>query len=90
MASPWVSAFRRAERTVAQPLERWVQSELAVDALIYVTGLQNDLRRQAGRAMTAYLHLWNLPSLTDVRRLSRQMAYLERRVREQDRKAVDG
>ena len=40
--------------------------------------------------MTAYLHLWNLPSLTDVRRLSRQMAYLERRVREQDRKAADG
>jgi hypothetical protein len=89
MAAPWVTVFRRVERTVAAPLERWVQSDPAVDALIRLVGLQTEARRQTERAIAAYLHLFNVPALTDVRRLSQQMAYLERRVRELGRE-TDG
>ena len=85
MASPPMRAFRRAERTVAQPLERFVVSATAVDAIVRLAGLQAGVQRRADRAMTAYLHLWHLPSLTDVRRLSQQVSQLERRVRELSR-----
>jgi hypothetical protein len=89
MAALWVRGFRRVERAVARPLEQWAQSDTAIDGLIRLVGLQNEGRRQAERAIAAYLHLWNLPALTDVRRLSQQMAYLERRVRELSRE-TDG
>jgi hypothetical protein len=80
-----VQAFRSAERRVARPLERFVESPVAVDAIVRLAGLQATAQRHAERALTAYLHLWHLPSLTDVRKLSRQMSQLERRVRELSR-----
>jgi hypothetical protein len=85
MASLPMRAFRRAERTVARPLERLVVRPAAVEGIVRLTGLQADAQRRAERALTAYLHLWHLPSLTDVRRLSQQMSQLDRRVRELSR-----
>jgi hypothetical protein len=85
MASVPMRAFRRAERTVARPLERLVVTPTAVDAIIRLAGLQAGVQRRAERALTAYLHVWHLPSLTDVRRLSQQMSQLDRRVRELSR-----
>jgi hypothetical protein len=85
MASRPLQVFRRAERRVARPLERFVESEAAVDTVVRLAGLQAAAQRRAERAVTAYLHLWHLPSLTDVRRLSQQMSQLDRRVRELSR-----
>jgi hypothetical protein len=85
MASRPLQVFRSAERRVARPLERFVESPVAVDAIVRVAGLQAAAQRRAERALTAYLHLWHLPSLTDVRRLSQQMSQLDRRVRELSR-----
>jgi hypothetical protein len=85
MAALWVKGFRRVERAVAGPLEEWVQRDTAIDAMIRLVALRGDVQRQVERALTAYLHLWHAPSLTDVRRLSQQLAYLDRRVRELSR-----
>jgi hypothetical protein len=85
MASVPMRAFRRAERTVARPLERFVVSPTGVDTIVRMAAVQAGVQRRAERALTAYLHLWHLPSLTDVRRLSQQMSQLERRVRELNR-----
>jgi hypothetical protein len=85
MAAPWVTAFRRVEGVVAKPLERFAQSEPAIDAMIRLLAFQGDARRLAERTLSAYLHALNIPALTDIRRLSRQMALLERRVRELSR-----
>jgi hypothetical protein len=89
MAAPWVTAFRRVEGVVAKPLERFVQSDPAIEAMIRMLALQGDARRLAERTLSAYLHALNIPALTDIRRLSQQMAHLERRVRELSRE-VDG
>jgi hypothetical protein len=89
MASPWVSAFRQVEGVVAKPLERFVQSDPAIDAMVRLLALQNDARRAAERTLGASLHVFNIPALTDIRRLSQQVAHLERRVRELSRE-VDG
>jgi hypothetical protein len=89
VASVWMPAFRHVERTVARPLERLAESSAAIDGLIRVTALQGELQRRAERMLEASLHLLNIPSLTDVRRLSQQMAHVERRVRELSRAPVD-
>jgi hypothetical protein len=89
MAGTPARAFRRVERRVARPLERLVESEGAIDAIVRLAGVQAGVQRRAERAITAYLHLWHLPSLTDIRRLSQQMSYLERRVRELSREAAE-
>lgn len=90
MASPLVRVFRRAERVVGRPLERAVQSDAAIDGMIRMAALQGDVQRRLERAQRAYLHVFNLPALSDLRRLSQQMAYLERRVRELSREDGDG
>ena len=82
MAALWVTGFRRVERAVAGPLERWVQSETAIDALVRAAVVQNEVQRQIERGLRSSLHLLNLPSLTDVRQIAQQMSYLDRQVRE--------
>jgi hypothetical protein len=89
MASVPMRAFRRAERTVAQPLERFVVSATAVDAIVRLAAVQAGVQRRAERALTAYLHVWHMPSLTDVRALSQQMSQLERRIRELSREEAN-
>jgi hypothetical protein len=85
MASPWLRAFKRVERTIGDPLERVAESPAAIEAMIRSSGLRRDVELRAERVLRFYLHLFNLPALSDVRRLSQQVAYLERRVRELSR-----
>jgi hypothetical protein len=89
MAALWVQGFRRVERTVAGPLERWVQSETAIDALVRAAALQVGVQRQIERGLRTSLHLLNLPALTDVRRIAQQMSYLDRQLRELGRETED-
>ena len=85
MASPWMKAFRRVERGVGRPLEEWVRSDATIAALIRLLELQRGAQRRTERVLRAYLHLWNLPALSDVRALSRQLAQMDRRLRELSR-----
>lgn len=85
MASPWLQAFKRVERAVGDPLERIAESPAAIEAMIRTSGLRRDVELRAERVLRSSLHLLNMPALSDVRRLSQQVAYLERRVRELSR-----
>jgi len=87
MASLWLQAFKRAERAVGDPLERIAQSPAAIEAMIRTAALRRDVELRAERVLRFYLHLFNLPALSDVRRLSQQVAHLERRVRKLSREA---
>jgi hypothetical protein len=89
MPSAPARAFRRAERAVAAPLERVVESDPGVDVIVRLTALRSRIERDVGRALSAGLHLWQLPSVGDVRRLSQQVAVLERRVRELSREDAE-
>lgn len=73
--------FSWLERPVGRQLERWVQTEPVVAAVIRLVDLQGDVQRQIERTLRLYLHLWNLPALSDVRRMSQQLALLDRRLR---------
>jgi hypothetical protein len=87
MASPWLRAFKRAERAAGDPLERLAESPAAIEAMIRTAGLRRGVELRAERVLRFYLHLFNMPALSDVRRLTQQVAYLERRVRELSREA---
>jgi predicted anti-sigma-YlaC factor YlaD len=89
MASGWVKAFRRVERTVGGPLERAVQSDAAIAAMIRLAALQGTVQRQVERSLRFYLHLWNVPAHSDVRALAEQMARIDRRLRELSRERAE-
>ena len=89
MPSPPARVFRRVERAVAGPLESLVETDAAVEVIVRLTALRTRVEREAARALNAGLHLWQLPSVGDVRRLTQQVAVLERRVRELSREDAE-
>ena len=82
MSQPlWRRAFDTVERGVAPHLERGVQSSGFADVVVLVQRTRRGLERRIERESRRYWHLLNLPAGTDVRRLRRQVASLDREVR---------
>jgi hypothetical protein len=83
---PWWRAFDRVERKVGKPLEDAAASSRYVDAM--VTGLRvqravgGAMARAAGGTVGAVLRVANVPTRSDMRRLSRQLAVLTTEVRQ--------
>ena len=78
--SPWLELVRRFERAIGEPVEAFVRSDAYFDLMTQA----NRARARAGQArdeMSAeWLHLFNLPAASDVRRLREQLSRLEREV----------
>jgi hypothetical protein len=81
----WRQAFDRLERAVGRPLEDAVASQRYVDAVALGLKVQLEVNRKVhqrvDRQVGAVLHLFNVPTLTDVRRLSQQLTTLTSDVR---------
>jgi hypothetical protein len=78
----WRKAFDSVERAIAPGLESTVRSEGFADVATVAMRVRADVSRGAERAMRRALHFWNLPAGSDVKRLSEQVASVERRVRD--------
>ena len=85
----WRKAFDSVERAIAPGLESAVRSEGFADVATVAMRLRSDAARSAERAMRRALHLWNLPSGSDIKRLSEQVASVERRVRDLAKRVED-
>lgn len=72
--------FDVVERGVGVPLEAVVRSERFFDAMTAATRTRSTVRDELERLSRRTLHLLNLPTATDVRRMSDQMARMERRM----------
>jgi hypothetical protein len=83
----WRQAFDAVDRRVSGPAERAVGSDAFHDALALGLRLQARVRGRVERESRRALHLLNLPSNTDVRRLSEQVAALRRELRELERRS---
>ena len=82
MAKPlWRRAFDAAESTVGPHLERGIQSGAFTDAVVLTRRLRSGASRRLERDSRRVWHLLNLPAGSDVRRLRRQVASLDREVR---------
>ena len=78
----WRPYFDAFERAVGRPLETGVQTDTFQDALAVAGRLQVAVRHRLERASTDFLHTFNLPAQSDVRRLSEQLSRLEKQVRD--------
>ena len=81
----WRQGFDAIERRVAGPVERAVGSDLFADLVAVGVRSQRAARREVERRTRALLHAVNVPTATDVRRVSEQVAELQRQLRELER-----
>ena len=79
-SSPWLEWIQRWERSIGEPVESFVRSDAYFDLMTQL----NRARSQATHAFEGiweqWLHLFNMPAATDVRRLREQLSRLERQV----------
>jgi hypothetical protein len=78
----WRQAFDAFEQAVGPRLEEFVRTDQFADAASSFTRAQSDMQRRVEEALSQLWHFWNIPAGSDVRRLSEQVASLERRLRE--------
>ena len=78
----WRQGFDAVDRRVAGPVEGAARSDAFADALALGLRAQRRLQREIERRTRRVLHFANLPTATDVRRLSEQVAALRRELRE--------
>lgn len=77
----WKRAFDAGERAIGPRLEQGVQTPAFATAVGIVGGLRRTVDKALERRSRQLLHLANLPAATDVRRLRRQVADLDREIR---------
>ena len=78
----WKKAFDSVERAVAPGLESAVRSEGFADVATVAMRIRSEVARSAERSMRRALHFWNMPAGSDIKRLSEQVASVERRLRD--------
>jgi polyhydroxyalkanoate synthesis regulator phasin len=86
----WRRAFDAAEQALAGPAEAAVRSEAFNDALAAALRAERRVQREVERRTRRVLHLANVPTATDVRLLSQQVASLQREVRRLRREQEGG
>ena len=85
----WRRAFDAVEQNLSPQLEQMVKTEQFADVAAAMTKLQGQLQRRTERMMRRSWHFWNLPAGSDVKRMSEQLASLERRVRDLTKQLED-
>jgi hypothetical protein len=76
----WLRAVHRLERTLGEPVESAVRTEVYFDLMSKATRTVSGAKRTVSGVSTRGLHLLNLPAGTDVRRLREQLSRMERRL----------
>jgi hypothetical protein len=79
----------RADRLVTPAADRLVRTDLVADMVSTVTRLEAQLRRRVERQATWLLHVYHLPSSSDVRRVSAQLSALDARLRDMSERLDD-
>jgi hypothetical protein len=78
----WRLAFDLVERPVAAASEAWVQTDVFMDALSITWKVQRRVSREVHRGFGVWLGLMDVPRRGDVTTLTKQVASLERQLRQ--------
>ena len=81
-APTWRKLVERLDRTVTPPADAFVRTNFFADSIAAMTRLEVQVRRRVERQTTACLHLFNLPTAGDVKRVRAQLAVVEARLRD--------
>jgi hypothetical protein len=78
----WLKLVHRAERAVGSHVETFVTSDTYFDLVAQTTKARRRLFEATESLSREWLHLWNLPASSDVRRLREQLSRVERTLAE--------
>ena len=78
----WRKAFDEVDRRVSGPVEAGAHSDLFNDLVTVQIKLARRAQREVEKRTRRVLHAVNLPTATDVRLLSEQVASVQRQLRE--------
>jgi hypothetical protein len=78
--TPWLRFVLDLERTIGRPIEEFVRSDTYFDLVAEGNRARAQLTTLYERLSEDWLHLFNLPANSDVRRLREQLSRLEREV----------
>jgi hypothetical protein len=76
----WLQAVQRLERAIGEPVEAAVRSDTYFDLVAKTTRARATVKGVAEGASRKWLHLFNLPAGSDVRRMREQLTRVERRL----------
>jgi len=76
----WLRAVLRAERAAGTRVESAVRTDTYFDVVSRLTRLHRQVNRAAEDLSRRWLHLFNLPAGSDVRRMREQLSRIERRL----------
>lgn len=79
-SSSWLELVQRLERAIGEPIEAFVGSDAYFDLMTQVNRGRARLARSFEEFAAQWLHFFNIPAATDVRRLREQLSRLERQV----------
>ncbi len=78
----WKATLDAVERPVSRAAQTWMQSDTFMDGFAITWRLQRRVGAEVRRGLDLWLQAWQLPTRTDVHRLSNEIAGLERQVRD--------
>jgi hypothetical protein len=78
----WLQLILRFERAIGVPVESAVRSDAYFDLVAHANRTHARLTELTEGLTQEWLHLFNLPTASDVRRLREQLARLERQLGE--------
>jgi hypothetical protein len=78
----WLQLILRFERAIGVPVESAVRSDAYFDLVAHANRTRARLTELTEGLTQEWLHLFNLPTASDVRRLREQLARLERQLGE--------
>lgn len=80
MAKQWREMYNEWEKAVAPGLQELTASDGFRDLMAAGAKVTSAFTAEFERASRRWLHFWNLPAATDVRRLRQQVASLDREI----------
>jgi len=76
----WLDLAQRIERAIGVPVEQWVRSDAYFDLVTQMNRARARVTKSFEDYAEQWLHVFNLPAASDVRRLREQLSRLERSV----------
>ena len=76
----WLELVRRFERAIGAPVESAVRSDTYFDAVTQANRARARVTRTFEELSEQWLHLFNMPAASDVRRLREQLGRVERQL----------
>ncbi|MEA3218775.1 MAG: hypothetical protein QOJ19_4931 [Acidimicrobiia bacterium] len=85
----WRATIDSVDKVIGPASERLVRTERFADVVAVMSRVRHEVRQRTERALRQQWHVWNLPAGSDVKRLSEQVASLERQVRQLTKQVED-